>query len=267
MKFRRDINDENVKMELVSHHRTTCSSRISSKKRFKPVRSSVKLMSKLYSQIEVNHSLKSSVGKNTLLDSTKNLSTINSLKVSINVNKVSRDFESKLSLNSDSCKKKELTSDNLFLSYKGYENPSFVLDSSLESSITEYLFEPLNDKKEKTDNCEAIKLPNGLPKQIENNFSVIADEQCNNQRSFSHKYTQQKGNHNENDNCKHLPINRKNSFSWKTQTNPKCYSQLIDDQHSEISTLISMFIFTHNCLYNINFFTQLHVRLKIFFVF
>ncbi|XP_074106059.1 ankyrin repeat and fibronectin type III domain containing protein wide awake isoform X3 [Cotesia typhae] len=241
MKFRRDINDENIKMELVSHHRTTCSSRISSKKRFKPVRSSVKLMSKLYSQIEVNHSLKSNVGKSTLLDSTKNLSIINNLKVSINVNKVSRDFESKLSLNSDNCRKKELTSDNVILSYKGYENPSFVLDSSFESSITEYLFEPLNDKKEKTDNCETIKLPNGLPKQIENNFSVVADEQCNNQRGFSHKYTQQKGSHNENDNCKRLPINRKNSFSWKTQTNPKCYSQLIDDQHSEISTLIILF--------------------------
>ncbi|XP_044576765.1 uncharacterized protein LOC123259979 isoform X3 [Cotesia glomerata] len=245
MKFRRGINDENIKMELVSHRHTTCSSRISSKKRFKPVRSSVKLMSKLYSQIEVNHSLKSNVGKNTLLDSTKNLSTINSLKNSINVNKVSLDFESKLSLNSDSCKKNELTSeltsDNVYLSYKGYENPSFVLDSSLESSITEYLFEPFNDRKEKTDNCEAIKLPNGLHKQIGNNFSVVADEHCNNHRDFSHKYTQQKRSNNENDNYKHLPINRKNSFSWKTQTNPKCYSQLFDDQHSEISTLIILF--------------------------
>ncbi|XP_053593619.1 uncharacterized protein LOC103569726 isoform X1 [Microplitis demolitor] len=234
MKFRKSINNENLKMELVSRHRTAYSSRISNKKNFKPVRSSVKLISKLYNQIEVNNSLKFRTEKSTTSELTENSKTVNSLEKPVNVEKISNDLKTKLSLASSSNFVRPESE-----SHQGYENPSFVLDSSHETSITSYLFESVTDSKENYDDYEKVEYQNELHKRLENEFPTIVDEHSNKLGNLSQNYTQQKGKNSENDNYKRVCSNKINSFSWKTQVDQKFNSQLFVDDNSTLNILFT----------------------------
>lgn len=220
-------------MELVSRRQGINSGRITSLKRSRSFRASVKLMSKIRNRTEAYHELNSNDKSKPTRESIVSREFIDSAAA---LQSISRDLTTKLSLTCPATIKKDyhtldktknfinqhdennlnnINNQTNWINKGCYENPSFALDNSLDSSLKNYLFPSI---EENVNEYFVDKNIDNTTNKLNKKLTIIVGQKHDGNITFDNKDNQKKNEDNDNTMTSWFN-NRATSFRRKPRVN------------------------------------------------